>query len=100
AQTLDSIVTSGGLVGGVMVPDCANVSEDPGVDLSDNPEFTVGPISLVVYTDEGPLTIQGVTVDAAFTSDASRLVDLHVLGYLDPAQVNAGASCTLLAFPL
>lgn len=97
APSMDVLATTGGLVGGVIVPDCANVSEPPTTDLSDNPEFTVGPVDFLVNTDQGLLTVEGMAVDATFTSDAGALVNLHLLGFVDPAQFDGAMPCAFIA---
>lgn len=97
APSMQVLVTTGASVDGVVVPDCAHVSEPPPTDLSNNPQFTVGPVELLVNSDEGSVTVEGLSIDATFTSDARALLDLHFLGFVDPSQYDGSMPCAFVA---
>lgn len=98
--SMNAVATFAVRESGVYVPDCPNLDAAPPTDLSDNPEITVGPIRLVAPTNEGPLAVQGVTIDTVITAEGEVLLEPHLLGFVNPADLFPDIGCSLIALQL
>lgn len=95
ALTFESVVAT---ADGALAPNCAAAVRAPTSDMSNNPQFQVGPTNLVYPFPNGDsMNLQMLTVDGRFSQDGESLLDVYLRGLVDPSEVNDDLNCATAA---